>query len=120
MSPRINISYSIELSQLAPEVERLLKEAERQLKDLHAAFPEIVEANLDLQQYDKIDHLRHQLANVDHCLADVGSIINSYNIYRIELLNTPDASDIEQLTDTKKTLDTLQTLLPPGTNEVAD
>ena len=38
----------------------------------------------------------------------------------MESLNTPDASDLEQLADAKKTLDTLQALLPPGTNEVAD
>lgn len=120
MSPRINISYSIEMSQLAPEVERLLKEAEKQLKKVQISFPEIVEANLDLQQYDKIDEMRHQLANIDHCLSDVNSIINSYNVYRVESLNSLDASEVEHLTNVKKNLDRLQTLIPPGTNEVAD
>ncbi len=114
MSKRINISYSIELSELEGEVQRLITNSLNSIEECVANYRESIAAcnPLELRQYESIDQLRHSLSDIDFLLSDINAIINSYNSYRLQeqsrLSNPPTVSpDPERI---KETLDNLRAL----------
>tara|TARA_R110000851_G_scaffold283278_1_gene436841 strand:- start:2219 stop:2626 length:408 start_codon:yes stop_codon:yes gene_type:complete len=107
-SKRINIQYSIDLSELPHEVERLYSKAIQEFKDID--FPEDIGNNiLDYSTARKADEIRQKIARLDLILSDVQSIVSSYVEYEIssnnpepevpagmpQMANMPDLSDID-------------------------
>jgi len=86
---RINISYSIEMEELDSEIGRLIARSQETLQAATIEFIRVAdqESYLDVSTYESIDDLRQSLAQVDHALNDINSIINSYNIYQLNQLN---------------------------------
>ena len=80
MSPRVNITYTIDLEKLPSETARLLEDAMGQLRRATTAseHPLDEEELLTLETLDTLTELRNQLAEVDHTLHDVAKIINGY------------------------------------------
>jgi hypothetical protein len=84
MGQRINIQYSIDISELNTEVGRLLAIANRDLKALHS--DRISEENtLSSDVVKDVDSLRKKLAAIDFTLRDVSNIVNSYIAYEAQL-----------------------------------
>ena len=113
MSKRINISYSIELSQLSDEVDRLIANSLSSLEVCVANFrEEISECNsLEMRQHEVIDAVRHSLSDVDYALSDINAIINTYNYYRLEQQAPHNQTPAElQSSETKETIDELRSL----------
>ena len=105
---RINIQYSIDLSELPHEVERLYSKAVREFRDID--FPEVArEGILDYSTAKKADEIRQKIARLDLTLSDVPSFVSSYVEYEIssnnpepdipagmpQMANMPDLSDID-------------------------
>ena len=85
-SKRINIQYSIDLSELPHEVERLYSKAIQEFKDID--FPEDIGNNiLDYSTARKADEIRQKIARLDLILSDVQSIVSSYVEYEISSNN---------------------------------
>ena len=85
MSQRVNIQYSVELSELQSEVERLLQKASTNL--------EIARARKDTEEprpfcrsrrmwIEDLDEVRQALAKADFILNDVTNIVTGYLNYR--------------------------------------
>ena len=114
MSKRINISYSIELSELEGEVQRLITNSLNSIEECVANYRESIAAcnPLELRQYESIDQLRHSLSDIDFLLSDINAIINSYNSYRLQeqsRLSSPPTVDTDP-ERIKETLDNLRAL----------
>ena len=105
---RINIQYSIDLSELPDEVNRLYSKALKEFKDIK--FPESIKENvLEYSTAQKADEIRQKIARLDLMLADVQSIVSSYVEYEISsnnpepeapigapaMANMPDMSNID-------------------------
>jgi hypothetical protein len=84
MSPRVNITYTIDLEKLPSETARLLEEAMGQLRMVATASEHSLDEEelLTLETLDTLTELRSQLAEVDYTLHDVTKIINGYLHYR--------------------------------------
>ena len=114
MSKRINISYSIELSELEGEVQRLITNSLNSIEECVANYRESIAVcnPLELRQYESIDQLRHSLSDIDFLLSDINAIINSYNSYRLQeqsRLSSPPTVDTDP-ERIKETLDNLRAL----------
>jgi len=105
---RINIQYSIDLSELPNEVSRLYYKALKEFKDID--FPDNIKGNmLDYSTAQKADEIRQKIARLDLMLADVQSIVSSYIEYEISsnnpepevqtdmphMANMPDMSNVD-------------------------
>tara|TARA_Y100000994_G_scaffold242923_1_gene240486 strand:+ start:387 stop:770 length:384 start_codon:yes stop_codon:yes gene_type:complete len=113
LSKRINISYSIELSQLSDEVDRLIANSLSSLEVCVANFREEIGAcnSLEMRQHEAIDAVRHSLSDVDYALSDINAIINTYNYYRLEQQAPHNQTPAElQSSETKETIDELRSL----------
>jgi HD superfamily phosphodiesterase len=83
---RINIQYSINLSELPDEVERLYQKALKEFKSID--FPEDIKDNiLDFSTAKRADEIRQKIAKLDLILSDVQSIVTSYVEYEIASKN---------------------------------
>jgi len=85
MGQRINIQYSVDIDDLAEEVNRLMDEAHDRYSSLQNDF----KANgdntvLSYEMANKVDKIRVQLAATDHRLSDVINIISGYLHYRAQ------------------------------------
>ena len=86
---RINIQYSIELDELASEVNRLYKKASGLMNNLSLiqySEGQILTSSLVKHVHEK----RLELANADAILRDIQSMVNSYVEYELSQL-TDDA-----------------------------
>ena len=105
---RINIQYSIDLSELPNEVNRLYTKARKEFKEID--FPDNIKENvLNYSTAQKADEIRQKIARLDLMLADVQSIVSSYVEYEIssnnpepevpmgvpQMANMPDMSGVD-------------------------
>jgi hypothetical protein len=77
MGQRVNIQYSVELSELQSEVDRLFGRAIKEL-DLVAPVGGTPKLKLGTEGLEKLDTLRRKLARVDIMLGDVQNIVEGY------------------------------------------
>ena len=75
---RVNIQYSVDLSELADEVGRLYKKAITNLKKCAQESPVKTSDILAPNSLEKIDTMRNELAIIDTILLDVENIITGY------------------------------------------
>jgi len=116
MGQRINIQYSVDIDDLAEEVNRLMDEAHDRYSSLQNDF----KANgdntvLSYEMANKVDKIRVQLAATDHRLSDVINIISGYLHYKAQQnnmaaqdVNMPRDDDLEsRIEEFKGMTDTL-------------
>ena len=116
MTQRINIQYSVDIDDLAEEVNRLMDEAHDRYSSLQNDF----KANgdntvLSYEMANKVDKIRVQLAATDHRLSDVINIISGYLHYKAQQnnmaaqdVNMPRDDDLEsRIEEFKGMTDTL-------------
>ena len=82
---RINIQYSIDLSELPDEVQRLYDKAFAEFKEI--SFPKKVNDVLDFSTAKRVDEVRQKLAKFDLILSDIQSIVSSYVEYEASSTN---------------------------------
>lgn len=83
---RINIQYSIDLSELPDEVERLYSKAQQEFKQIN--FPKLQKGTiLDHSTVKKADEIRQRIVKLDLILADVQSIVSAYVEYELNKNN---------------------------------
>ena len=106
--PRINLQYSIELDELAPEIGRLYKKANElinQISLIQYAESQVLSSSI----VNHIHETRVNLAKADAMLRDIQSVVSSYVEY--ELSQNKD-QDVDTETDLPPrqsgTLDDLQ------------
>lgn len=77
MGQRVNIQYSVELSELQSEVDRLFGRA---IKELELVVPVggTPKLKLGTEGLEKLDTLRHRLAKIDIMLGDIQNIVEGY------------------------------------------
>jgi hypothetical protein len=83
---RINIQYSIDLSELSDEVQRLYDKAFAEFKEIN--FTEKVEDILNFSTAIRADEIRQKLAKLDLILSDIQSIVSSYVEYEASSINS--------------------------------
>jgi len=117
MSQRVNIQYSVELSELQSEVERLLQKASSNLEIAELEKTLKNPALLSLQTIEDLDEVRQALAKADFILNDVTNIVTGYLNYR-----TAPASPQEDLENLQQKLDDFKDNFTNGesSNEVSD
>jgi hypothetical protein len=117
MSQRVNIQYSVELSELQSEVERLLQKASTNLEIAELQKTLKKPALLSLQTIEELDEVRQALAKADFILNDVTNIVTGYLNYR----TTPIAPQ-EDLENLQQKLDDFKENFTNGesSNEVSD
>jgi len=84
MSPRVNITYTVELDELEEETERLMARATAKLKSLTESSEGAVSAAgmLSVNTADRVATMRSELATLDFMLQDIGRLINGYLHYK--------------------------------------
>ena len=77
------------MEQLNEEVHRLVNGAHKTLNRALDEFNIIQaqESYLNVSAYEQLDNVRRSLAQADHVLSDINSIINSYNVFQLNELN---------------------------------
>ena len=117
MSQRVSIQYSVELSELQSEVERLLQKASTNLEIAELQKTLKSPALLSLQTIEELDEVRQALAKADFILNDVTNIVTGYLNYRTA--PAPGQGAVENL---QQKLDDFKEALVDGEslNEVSD
>jgi len=117
MNQRVNIQYSVELSELQSEVERLLQKASTNLEIAELQKTLKNPTLLSLQTIEELDEVRQALAKADFILNDVTNIVTGYLNYRTA--PAPVQGDVESL---QQKLDDFKEALVDGEslNEVSD
>ena len=86
MSQRVNIQYSIDITDLEGEVQRLIDRSverlEKMLSTFNSAYTD--EDVLAFHTVESINSLRIQMAEVDYCLGDINKIVSEYVAYRLK------------------------------------
>ena len=77
MNQRVNIQYTIEMSELSTETNRLLEQSYTRLREISEALNTPDEV-LSLRTLKQLDELRQELAKVDYRLSDISNIISGY------------------------------------------
>lgn len=97
MSDRVNIQYSIELSDLGSEVHRIYKRAQEIVDNIELS--DSTETNvLSSEILSDIERTRLQLVSLDSTLKDVEHIVSSYMRYKFaptEDFETDEADDVD-------------------------
>ena len=104
---RINIQYSIELDELAQEVNRLYKKASQLMNNLSLvqySEGQILTSSLVKHIHEK----RLELSSADAILRDVQSMVNSYVEYELSQLN--DEVPLQPSQETEIPIDGVATL----------
>ena len=116
MGQRINIQYSVDIDELAEEVNRLMDEAHDRYSSLQNDFKANGDKTvLSYEMANKVDKIRVQLAATDHRLSDVINIISGYLHYKAQQnnmaaqdVNMPRDDDLEsRIEEFKGMTDTL-------------
>ena len=98
MAQRVNIQYSIDITELEAEAQRLIKRSELRLNKLLSNFLGDSPA-LSLETAEAIDSFRIELSEIDYGLSDINKIITGYLSYRSKMLGPeaePTAAPSEQ------------------------
>ena len=83
MSQRISITYTIDIEELQQEVSRLWRKVYNKISELRP--DDISEEDvLEYKTATTIEKMQQQIVDINHCLADIGSIVLSYNLHRGE------------------------------------
>lgn len=83
---RINITYSVDIEQLIPEVHRRIKQCIEELRTIEDILGDI-ELEGDLQSsLEKISEARTRMLSVDYNLRDNTNILNGYAEVREDIL----------------------------------
>ena len=91
----INIQYSIDMSELPGEVDRLYSKALKEFESID--FPKVNKKDiLDHSTAKKADQIRQKIAKLDLILLDIQSIVNSYIEYEISN-NNQESQDVPQM-----------------------
>ena len=77
MSQRVNIQYTIEMSELGAETTRLLDRSYNRIHEISTRL-EVADDVLSLATLQEIDALRQDLAKIDYRLNDIANIIDGY------------------------------------------
>ena len=118
---RINIQYSIDMSELPGEVDRLYSKALKEFQSID--FPKVNKKDiLDHSTAKKADQIRQKIAKLDLILLDIQSIVNSYIEYEISNNNqeSQDAPQMHQMNNmpdfSNISLEDMSRLLSNGNN----
>jgi len=118
---RINILYSIDMSELPGEVDRLYSKALKEFQSID--FPKVNKKDiLDHSTAKKADQIRQKIAKLDLILLDIQSIVNSYIEYEISNNNqeSQDAPQMHQMNNmpdfSNISLEDMSRLLSNGNN----
>ena len=108
MSQRISITYTIDMEELQQEVSRLWRSVYSKITALKADdIPE--EDMLEYKTATAIEKMQRQIVDINHCLADIGSIILSYNLHRGEEMLSESAdvpeSELQGLSEIQQKLE---------------
>jgi len=102
MRQRVNIQYSVDITELDAEVQRLIERSEKRLNALLSNFS-LESPALSLDTAETIDSFRLELSEIDYCLNDINKIITGYLSYRSKTLavevSQPVAPSSEQQDD---------------------
>lgn len=106
MGQRVNIQYSVELSDLQNEVNRLFGEAVRELEKIQPVGGAPV-VKLGTDGIEKIETIRTNLAKIDIMLNDIQNIVEGYVRFKtqpppereIPFQETSEELEVEQLED---------------------
>tara|TARA_Y100000034_G_C6846811_1_gene383685 strand:- start:710 stop:1087 length:378 start_codon:yes stop_codon:yes gene_type:complete len=87
MGQRITIQYSIDLDDLANEMERLVSQVAENVEETGAWMNHIVGTHaaadvLSLNTVNQLNEAREKLAKADHSLTDISTLISSYIQYQ--------------------------------------
>lgn len=94
--PRINLQYSIELEELAPEVGRLYKKANELIDQI--SLIQFAESQvLSSSTVNHIHETRVKLAKADVMLRDIQSVVSSYVEYELSQNKDEDAQTAPEL-----------------------
>ena len=107
MPQRVNIQYSIEIGELPEAVHALIQKSTESLnKNIGPAHTIYVGDVLSLSTLERIDELRLSMANADHILEDVVSIIKGYLHHKSAPAASPQAqvSPLEEISDLQRRL----------------
>jgi len=90
MGQRVNIQYSVDISELDKEVERLITQSCDRLSNVLSEFP-VSDEVLSVKGVESIDALRMEMAEIDYCLNDVNKLIVGFLSYKTSELakNSP-------------------------------
>jgi hypothetical protein len=78
-SQRVNIQYSIDLSELPTEVKRLVGKLNEELKTSEVMGSDLAASDaISVSGLEQINNLRVSLAKADHILDDVTKIVSGY------------------------------------------
>ena len=94
MGQRINIQYSIDIEELPGKMDKMTSSAFEKLESI----PSIMSPSGELMRLvgvQDIDAVRRQLAEVDHMLRDVSSIIASYVSFKAESARPLEQHDVD-------------------------
>jgi len=85
---RVNVTYSVDLSELSQLVQELLLKAEDDVEKINTLFPKIQEC-VNKEQEGKavslVEELRASIARLDHSLFDSYNILNGYQQATLQL-----------------------------------
>jgi len=117
MSQRVNIQYSVELSELQGEVERLLQKASSNLEIAEIEKTLKNPTLLSLKTIEDLDEVRRAMAKADFILNDVTNIVTGYLNYR-----TAPVAPQEDLENLQQKLDNFKESFANGepSSEVSD
>jgi virulence-associated protein VapD len=102
MSKRVNISYSIDIDDLAPEVFRIVELAKQKIKNVYDNSKLLEEKYvLSRSMVQEITDIRESLAKIDFNLNDASLLINGFLDYE-SADNTPQAEQLREKVDTFK------------------
>ena len=87
---RVNVTYSVDLSELAQLVQELLLKAEDNVEKISTLFPKIQEC-VEKEQEGKavglLEEIRSNISRLDHSLFDSYNILNGYQQATLQLRN---------------------------------
>jgi len=87
---RVNVTYSVELNEVAAVATKLLEGAAIELDSLAKEFPEVstaIQTENEKKALNSIDNCRKLLSKIDHGLFDCESILNGYQQTLVQLRN---------------------------------
>ena len=87
---RVNVTYSVDLSELAQLVQELLLKAEDNVEKISTLFPKIqecVEKEQEGKAVSLLEEIRSNISRLDHSLFDSYNILNGYQQATLQLRN---------------------------------
>jgi hypothetical protein len=119
---RVNISYSIKLTNLEDETQRLLFGCFDKLRKLeHIIDDKDFKSVLMPSTLDKISQIREVLSEADYMLDDVSKIIIGYENFRNNASEQLEQETVAEINELKQKIEEFkETISPEEQNEVAN